>query len=86
MVPRAVRRFRFDRDDVAGTGDDFVPVDTHSRLAGADDANFGIRMLVLYRASPRFKIAEEKGNVVGRFRPLLLGDIQKSNPHSTGEI
>ena len=42
---KAVRRLRSDYGDVAATGNDVFPVDSHCRLAGTDGTDFGIGML-----------------------------------------
>jgi hypothetical protein len=70
-------RFRFNHDDVATTGNDFFPIDCHSGLAGADDANLGIRMLMQCWTFSRCKVAEEKGSAgaIGLALELHCGDI-----------
>jgi hypothetical protein len=42
---KVVRRLRSDDGDVAATGNDVFPVDSHCCLAGTDDGGFGIGML-----------------------------------------
>jgi hypothetical protein len=58
----SMRRIGFDHDYVTRTGKYLFPIDRHMRLAGADDANFGIRMFMQFWTFSRRKIAEEKGS------------------------
>jgi hypothetical protein len=56
----AVRRFRANYYYVAGTSDDFLPIDNHCRSAGEHDASFGIGMLMKSRSFPWLKVALKK--------------------------
>ena len=57
---KAMRCFRSDHDNVAGTGNGHFAADGYCHPAGADDASFGIRMLMQSRALSGLEIAEEK--------------------------
>jgi len=59
---KAVRRLGSDNDDVARTGNDLFPIDGHCQFAGADDASFGIGMLMQSRTFTGLKVTDEKGN------------------------
>ena len=73
---KAVRRLRSDNDDVARTGNDLFPIHGHCRFAGANDASFGIGMLMQSRTFPRLKVADEERNAgtVGLAFELNRGD------------
>src|SRR3954471_2144354 len=59
---KAMRCFRSNHDDVAGTGNLLFSSDNHCHPAGTDNASFGIWMLMQSRAVPGREVADEKGN------------------------
>src|ERR1700688_598597 len=58
----SVRGLGPDNDDVSSTGNDLFAIDGHCHFAGADDASFGMGMLMQSRTFPGLKLPSEKGD------------------------